>query len=161
MVGHAARGCARTAVVAQRRPCRHRGPIGCRGICQRFQSFEFEAMARWRRRRAVGTLFARDGSGKPNRLAALSASRGSDSILESPRVRADVSFTTRSTRHRDRERGVRFLRSIGTPPQRLDRRSPRPDPHHEPIDCMSPQAIRRLPSSVRKSSRRSDMELRQ
>src|SRR5262249_19817393 len=29
-------------------------------------------------------------------------------VLESPRVRADVSFTTRSTRHRDRERGVRF-----------------------------------------------------
>jgi len=65
MVGHAARGCARTAVAAHRGARRRRRPIGCRGICQRFQSFEFEAMARWRRRRAVGTLFARDGPGKP------------------------------------------------------------------------------------------------
>lgn len=39
----------------------------------------------------------------------LSSFAGLGFILESPRARADVSFATRSTRHRDRERGVRFL----------------------------------------------------
>src|SRR5262249_23482402 len=38
----------------------------------------------------------------------LSASRGLDSASNPLRVGADASFATRSTRHRDRARGVRF-----------------------------------------------------
>jgi len=63
-----------------------------------------------RRRHGLGMVFARPMASARSRSQQCPCQlRGAGFVLESPRVRADVSFATRSTRHRDRERGVRFL----------------------------------------------------